>query len=308
MGSSTQRAKDSARARGLTPGTLAYKLRVFLDLVRFEHTIFALPFAYIGMVLAAEGLPSLWEFVWVTVAMAAARTLAFAVNRLADRAYDARNPRTANRPSVTGAIAPRTIITFAGVSLAVLLVAAALLDPLALTLSPIAVLFLVGYSFTKRFTVLAHWVLGFTDALAVGGGWIAVRGSFFDADDLPAWLLVAAVMFWIAGFDLIYACQDVEHDRDEGLHAWPARFGIASTLTLARLNHVIFLTFLILAGLAANLAWPYYLAVILTAWMLVYEHSIISPQDLSRVDVAFFNMNSYIAVTLLAGTFIALVM
>ncbi|NDJ75461.1 MAG: UbiA family prenyltransferase [Chloroflexi bacterium] len=307
MGSSTQRAKDAARARGLQPDTFAYKVRVFLDLVRFEHTIFALPFAYIGMVLAAGGLPTLWEFVWVSVAMAAARTLAFAVNRLADRTYDARNPRTAQRPSVTGAIAPRTILLFAGVSLVVLEIAAALLDPLALLLSPVAVLFLVGYSFTKRFTVLAHWVLGFTDALAVGGGWIAVRGTFFTPDDLPAWLLIAAVMFWIAGFDLIYACQDIDHDRAEGLHAWPARYGAASALLLARLNHAAFLVFLLLAGLAANLAWPFYGGALLAAGMLVYEHRIVSPDDLSRVNVAFFNMNSYIAVTLFAGTFIALI-
>jgi 4-hydroxybenzoate polyprenyltransferase len=287
--------------------TFAHRVKVFLDLVRFEHTIFALPFAYIGMVLAADGLPTLWDFVWVTVAMAAARTLAFAINRLADRAYDARNPRTQNRPSVTGAITPRTIALFAGVALVVLLIAAALLDPLALELAPVAVLFLIGYSFTKRFTVLAHWVLGFTDALAVGGGWIAVRGSFFGADDLPAWLLVAAVMFWIAGFDLIYACQDTDHDVAEGLHAWPARHGIASALSLARLNHTAFLIFLVLAGLAAELAWPYYAAALLTAGMLIYEHRLVAPDDLSRVNVAFFNMNSYIAVTLFAGTLAALV-
>jgi len=285
--------------------SFARRLKTFLDLVRFEHTIFALPFAYIGMVLAADGLPTLWDFVWVTVAMAAARTLAFAINRLADRAYDARNPRTKHRPSVTGAITPRTIALFAGVALVVLLVAAALLDPLALELAPVAVLFLVGYSFTKRFTVLAHWVLGFTDALAVGGGWIAVRGSFFGADDLPAWLLIAAVMFWIGGFDLIYACQDTDHDVAEGLHAWPARHGIASALFLAKLNHVAFLIFLVLAGLAAELAWPYYVAALLTAGMLVYEHRLVSPDDLSRVNVAFFNMNSYIAITLFAGSLIA---
>ena len=292
---STKRALDAAQARGLQPGTLAYKIRVFLDLVRFEHTIFALPFAYIG----------LWDLLWVSVAMAAARTLAFAVNRLADRAYDARNPRTANRPSVTGAIAPGTIALFAAVSLVVLLIAAALLDPLAVKLAPVAVLFLVGYSYTKRFTVLAHWVLGFTDALAVGGGWIAVRGTFFTPDDLPAWLLIAAVMFWIAGFDLIYACQDVEHDRAEGLHAWPARHGVASALGLARLNHVAFLLFLLLAGLALDMAWPYYAAATITALLLVYEHRLVSPDDLSRVNVAFFNMNSIIAVTLLIGTLLA---
>lgn len=306
MGSSTQRAKESARARGLTPGSAAYAVRVFLDLVRFEHTIFALPFAYIGMVVAAGGLPTLWDFVWVTVAMAAARTLAFAINRLADRAYDARNPRTRNRPSVTGAIAPRTILAFAVLALIVLLIAAALLDPLAVQLAPLAVLFLVGYSFTKRFTVLAHWVLGFTDALAVGGGWIAVRGSFFAPDDLPAWLLIGAVTFWIAGFDLIYACQDVEHDRSEGLFAWPARHGIASALGLARLNHAAFIGFLALAGIAAGLGWPYYLAALITVGLLVYEHSLVAPDDLSRVNVAFFNMNSYIAITLLVGVVLAI--
>lgn len=302
---STKRALDAAEARGLRPNTLAYKVRVFLDLVRFEHTVFALPFAYIGMALAAEGWPALWDLLWVSVAMAAARTLAFAVNRLADRAYDARNPRTRNRPSVTGAITPGTIALFAGVSLIALLIAAALLDPLALKLAPLAVLFLVGYSFTKRFTILAHWILGFTDALAVGGGWIAVRGSFFAPDDLPAWLLIAAVTFWIAGFDLIYACQDYDHDVAEGLHAWPARFGIASALLLAKLNHVAFLVFLALAGLSAGLGWPYYAAAAITAGLLVYEHRLVSPGDLSRVNVAFFNMNSYIALTLLAGTILA---
>jgi 4-hydroxybenzoate polyprenyltransferase len=286
--------------------TFLHRLRVFLDLVRFEHTIFALPFAYIGMVLAAKGLPTLWEFIWVTVAMAAARTLAFAVNRLADRAYDARNPRTKNRPTVTGKISTQTVTLYAGVSLVGLLIAAALLDPLALKLAPAAILFLVGYSFTKRFTVLAHWVLGFTDALAVGGGWIAVRGSFFTADDFPAWLLIAAVTFWIAGFDLIYACQDTEYDIADGLHAWPARFGIASALKIAQVNHLIFLLLLLLAGSAADLAWPFYVAATMTAGMLIYEHSLVSPDDLSRVNVAFFNMNSYIAVTLLVGTFAAL--
>jgi 4-hydroxybenzoate polyprenyltransferase len=304
----TQKAKEAADARGLEPESFAHKLRVFLELVRFEHTIFTLPFAYIGMVLAAEGLPTLWDFLWVTVAMASARSFAFAVNRLADRAYDARNPRTLNRPSVTGAIQPRTIALFAGASFAVLLIAAALLNSLALQLAPVALIFLVGYSFTKRFTALSHWVLGFTDALAVGGGWIAVRGSFFGADDLPAWLLIAAAMFWIGGFDAIYACQDYDFDVAEGLRAWPARHGIASALLVAKLSHITFLAFLVLAGLAAGLAWPFYAAALITAGMLAYEHSLVKPDDLSRVNMAFFNMNSYIAVTLLAGTLAAVVM
>ena len=306
MGSSTQRAKESARARGLKPGSIAYKLRVFFDLVRFEHTIFALPFAYIGMVLAADGLPTLWQFIWVTVAMASARTLAFAVNRLVDRAIDARNPRTMHRPSVNGGISPRTVATFAGLSLVIFLAAAALLDPLALKLTPFAVICLIGYSYTKRFTSLSHWVLGVTDAMAVGGGWIAVRGSFFTPDDLPAWLLSTAAVFWISGFDLIYACQDYEFDVAEGLYSWPAQHGIASALFVSKLGHAVFVVFLLLAGLAAGLAWPYYLAAALTAGMLVYEHRLVRPDDLSRVNMAFFNMNSYISVTLFAGTFAAL--
>jgi 4-hydroxybenzoate polyprenyltransferase len=306
MGSSTQRAKESAQARGLKPGNFAYKVRVFLDMVRFEHTIFALPFAYIGMVLAADGLPTLWQFIWVTVAMTAARTLAFAVNRLVDRAYDARNPRTMRRPSVTGEVTPRAMQIGAIVSLAGLIGAAALLDPLALMLSPIAVIFLFGYSYAKRFTALVHWILGLTDAMAVGGGWIAVRGSFFTPDDFPAWLLTSAAMFWIAGFDLIYACQDYDFDIKEGLYSWPAKHSIASALFMAKLNHIVFMIFLVLAGLAAGLAWPYYLAALITAGLLVYEHHLVSPSDLSRLNIAFFNMNSYISMTLFSGVLLAL--
>src|SRR5215510_10818812 len=195
--------------------TLLVRVRDFLEMVKFEHTIFALPFAYLGMVLAAGGLPTFHQFFWVTVAMASARSLAFAVNRLVDRRYDATNPRTAKRPSVTGAITPQTMIFFAGVSLVILALSAALLNTLTLILFPGAVVFLLGYSYTKRFTVLCHWILGFTDALAAMGGWIAVRGSAFTAADLPAWLLLGAVTCWIGGFDLIYACQDVEHDQRE---------------------------------------------------------------------------------------------
>jgi hypothetical protein len=195
--------------------SITEKIRLFLELIKFEHTIFALPFAYLGMVLAAGGLPTFHQFFWVTVAMASARTLAFAINRLADRRFDATNPRTAKRPSVTGALSTRTITVFAILSLAILALSAALLNPLTLLLFPGAVVFLLGYSYTKRFTSLCHWVLGFTDGLAPMGGWIAVRGSAFTAEDLPAWLLLFAVTFWISGFDLIYACQDVEHDQRE---------------------------------------------------------------------------------------------
>src|SRR5690242_10248827 len=184
------------------------QIRAFLDLIRFEHTIFALPFAYLGMVLAANGLPTLSQFVWITVAMAAARTLAMSINRLADRHIDARNPRTANRPIQTGKISVRTVVVGVIISLLVLAFAAWQLNPLTLTLLPGAVVFLVGYAYAKRVTWLSHFILGFTDGLAPIGAWAGVRGTVFTAQDLPAWLLLFAVTFWIGGFDLIYACQD----------------------------------------------------------------------------------------------------
>jgi 4-hydroxybenzoate polyprenyltransferase len=284
------------------------KARAFLELIKFEHTIFALPFAYLGTVLAARGLPTFHQFFWVTVAMASARTLAFAINRLADRRFDATNPRTAKRPSVTGEISPRIIAFFAALSLAILALAAALLNPLTLILFPGAVVFLLGYSYTKRFTSLAHWILGFTDGLAPMGGWVAVRGSAFTAEDLPAWLLMFAVTFWIAGFDLIYACQDVEHDQREGLYSWPSKYGIASALRVAKLNHVLTMAMLVLLGLVVPLGWPYWIALVIVAGLLAYENGIVKPDDLSRINVAFFNINSYIAITLFVGTFLALIL
>jgi 4-hydroxybenzoate polyprenyltransferase len=283
-------------------------VKTFLDLIKFEHTIFALPFAYLGMVLAAGGLPTFHQFFWVTVAMACARTLAFAVNRLVDRRYDATNPRTKNRPSVTGAVSARMMVFFAVVSLGGLALAAALLNELTLLLFPGAVVFLVGYSYTKRFTPLCHWVLGFTDGLAPMGGWIAVSGSIFTPNDLPAWLLMFAVTFWISGFDLIYACQDVEHDQKEGLYSYPKSRGTAAALFMAKANHVLTIMVLIALGLVAALGWTYWLALVMVGGLLAYENSIVKPNDLSRINVAFFNINSYIAVTLFVGTFLALVL
>ncbi len=283
------------------------KVRDFLELVKFEHTIFALPFAYLGMVLAANGLPTFHQFFWITVAMASARSLAFAVNRLVDRRYDATNPRTAKRPSVTGAISTQTMIFFAGVSLVVLAISAALLNTLTLILFPGAVVFLLGYSYTKRFTTLCHWVLGFTDGLAPMGGWVAVAGSAFTAHDLPGWLLLFAVTFWIGGFDVIYACQDVEHDRQEGLYSWPSRYGIANGLWIAKASHVVTMLLLIALGLVLSLGWIYWVGLVIVAGLLAYENLIVKPNDLSRINLAFFNINSYIAVTLFIATFLALV-
>lgn len=291
------------------------RVKDFLELIKFEHTIFALPFAYVGMLLAARaafdaGRSSPWptwhEFLWITVAMAAARTLAMGVNRLVDRALDARNPRTAGRPLVTGRVTLSTAVAGTALSAGVLVFAAARLGPLPLLLLPGALVFLLGYSYTKRFTWLSHFILGFTDGLAPMGAWVAVRGSLFAPADWPAWLLLAAVTLWIGGFDLIYACQDVEFDRTAGLHAIPARFGIAAALRLARLCHAAVVGLLALLGAGVGLAWPYWLAWAVIVGLLIYEHRLVRPDDLSRLNVAFFNVNGYISLTFFAGVLGAL--
>lgn len=273
-------------------------VRDFLELIKFEHTIFALPFAYLGMLLAAGGWPTLSQFLWITVAMAAARTVAMGFNRIADRWIDARNPRTANRPLVTGAISLRTAWAGTIVAAGVLTLAAWQLGPFPLSLLPGAFLFLVGYSFTKRFTWLSHFILGATDGLAPVGAWAAIRGSLFTINDLPAWILLSVVILWIGGFDLIYACQDVDYDRQYGLQSIPARFGVAPALRLSAVCHG--LTALLLAGLGflLNLGWPYWIGLIIAILLLSWEHILVKPDDLSRIDVAFFNINSYISITL----------
>ena len=273
-------------------------MRDFLELIKFEHTIFALPFAYLGMLLAAQGWPGWSQLMWITLAMAAARTVAMGFNRLADRYLDARNPRTALRPLVTGAISTRTAWIGTMLAAALLIVAAWQLGPLPFKLAPGALLFLFGYSFTKRFTWLSHFILGFTDALAPAGAWAAVRGSLFTPADLPAWLLTALVTLWIGGFDLIYACQDVEVDRREGLCSIPARFGIAAALRLSWLSHLLTVLLLGALGWVMQLSWPYWVGVAISAGLLAWEHSLVRPGDLSRVNVAFFNVNGYISVTL----------
>ncbi len=269
-------------------------VRHFLDAIKFEHTVVALPFAYVAMVLAADGWPGWHTVIWVTLAMAGARTLAMSVNRLADRFIDAANPRTAGRHLPVGLLAPWQVAVAALAAGALLLVSAWMLNPLCLALAPLAVLFLVGYSYTKRFTWLSHWILGFTDGIAAAGGWIAVRAAFAP----PVYVLWFALTVWIAGFDLIYACQDVEFDRRHRLHSVPARFGIPAALTIARACHVLTIAAFALLGVMMALGWLYWLGVAVVAALLIYEHSLVSPSDLSRLDVAFFNVNGYIAVIL----------
>jgi 4-hydroxybenzoate polyprenyltransferase len=276
-------------------------IRAFFELIKFEHTIFALPFAYLGMLLAARGLPTWHQFIWITVAMAAARTVAMGFNRIADRWWDARNPRTDQRPLITGKISLRTAWLGTLAAGALLVLAAWQLGALPLMLLPGALVFLFGYSFTKRFTSLSHYILGFTDGLAPAGAWVAVRGSAFTASDLPAWLLLGIVTMWIGGFDILYACQDVEFDRQHGLHAIPAEHGVAFALRLSTLSHMAVVGLLVWLGFAAQLGIAWWVAVAVTAGLLVWEHRLVNPNDLSKVNVAFFNVNSIIAIVLLAG-------
>ncbi len=270
--------------------------------IKVEHTIFALPFAYLGMVLANKTWPSWSVFLIVTVAMVAARTAAMSLNRYLDRHIDARNPRTANRPIPVGTLSANSVLAVALVALVVLVVMAALLNPLCLLLSPIAVLALTGYSALKRFTWLCHFGLGFTDAIAPAGGWLAVNPQF----TLPMILLAAAVGIWIAGFDIIYACQDVEFDRAEKLHSLPARFGVPRALLVAKLCHIAMVALLLGVGVALSMSWLYYVGVAAAAALLVYEHSLINPRDLSKINIAFFTVNSYIAGTLFVFTLASL--
>ena len=279
-------------------------------MIRFEHTIFALPFAYVGMVLAWGTWDSAnWsDFVWITIAMAAARTSAMAFNRYIDRFIDVGNPRTAERPIQKGKIDATTVLISALISTSILAFAAWMLNPLAFILFPGALIFLVGYSYTKRFTCLSHYVLGFTDGLAPIGAWVAVRGSVFTLEDLPAWLLLAVVTLWIGGFDVIYACQDVDFDRKHHLYSIPAVFGIGPGLMVSRVSHILTVLVLILLGISLTLSWPYWIGLALITGLFVYEHSLISPDDLSKLNVAFFNVNGYISLTLFAAVFLAVLL
>jgi 4-hydroxybenzoate polyprenyltransferase len=280
------------------------QVRIFLEMIRFEHTVFALPFAYLGMVLAAEGLPAPRSVAWITVAMVAARTLAMTVNRLVDRAYDARNPRTMQRPLCRGLMDTRVAACVALAALLCFELAAWRLNRFVLALSPLALVFLLGYHYTKRFTWLSHWILGFTDGLAPAGAWAAVRGSL----DPPARLLCGAVTVWIAGFDLIYPCQDVEVDRREGLRSVPADFGVAAALRWARINHGLTVVALVALGAALHLGWPYWIGVLLAAALLTHENAIVAPNDLSGLTFAFFSVNGYISVIVFLATLLAVVL
>ena len=275
------------------------KLRLILDSIRFEHTIFALPFAYLGMVLAADGLPTLSQFIWITVAMASARTLAMSANRIIDRHLDAENPRTASRPLPAGRLRLWEMTAMSSVSLAIFLFAAAMLNTLTLVLAPVAVVVVVGYPYTKRFTWTSHFILGWADGIAPAGAWIAVTGSL-------SWepvLMAFAVATWIGGFDMLYACQDRDFDVERGLHSIPQKWGIPAAMRWAKGMHFLTAASLLALGPWLGLGYPYYVGWALAAALLVYEHRLVSPTDLSRLNMAFFNVNGYIALIVFGFTF-----
>ena len=278
------------------------KIRFILDSIRFEHTIFALPFAYLGMIFAADGIPTIAQFSLITVAMASARTLAMSANRIIDRHIDALNPRTATRPIPTGRIKLWEMNTMAGMSLVIFFWSAAELNTLALALSPIAVIVVVGYPYTKRFTWTSHFVLGWADGIAPAGGWIAVTGSL-------SWepvLMAFAVATWIGGFDILYACQDYDFDIRHGLHSIPQKFGIPAAMMWAKVMHFFTVISLLALGPWFELGFPFYIGWVIATALLIYEHRLVSPTDLSRLNIAFFNINGYIAVVVFVFSFIAI--
>jgi 4-hydroxybenzoate polyprenyltransferase len=267
-------------------------LRVTLEMIKWEHSIFALPFALCGAMLAAGGLPSAHQFVWIVVAMIAARSAAMAFNRLADASIDAANPRTSTRALPAGQLTPFFVATFVIVASAIFVLAAAQLNRLALWLSPVALAVLLLYTYTKRFTRWSHLVLGFALGIAPAAAWIAVRGAL----DLRILLLTAAVTFWVAGFDVLYACQDFDFDRNNGLHSIPRHLGIRRALWVARGFHGIMLALLIALLWSFGLGKFAIAGVALVAALLGYEHSLVSPDDLSKLNAAFFTMNGVISV------------
>jgi 4-hydroxybenzoate polyprenyltransferase len=265
--------------------------RLYYRLVKFEHTIFALPFAYVGAFLAVGGVPSAHDLIWITMAMIGARSLAMALNRLIDARIDAANPRTAGRELPSGALSGPAVIVFCLVSLAVYLFAVWQLNPFVRPLSPIPVAAFVVYPYLKRFTWLCHFWLGAIDGLAPVGAWAAIKG------DLPwqAWALGAGVATWVTGFDLFYALFDVDVDREQGLHSWATRFGETGAFAAARVLHLSTIVFLTAAGLGLDVGLLYWIGVGIVAALLVYEHSLVRPGDLRRLDAAFFTMNGVIS-------------
>jgi len=271
-------------------------MQLTLEMIKIEHTLFALPFAFLGAVLAANGLPSFGQLFWIIVSMVGARSAAMAFNRLADRSYDARNLRTSARALPAGLLSVGFVWAFTIASAGVFFVAAAMLNRLTLILAPLALTSVLLYSFTKRWTLLSHVVLGWCLSIAPTGAWIAVRGEIGSPVPL---LLSLVVLLWTAGFDVLYACQDYEFDRREGLRSIPARVGISRALWIARFLHAGAFLALVWLYLVTKLGPIALLGVVATAGLLLYQHRLVRANDLSRLNAAFFTINAFVSIILL---------
>jgi 4-hydroxybenzoate polyprenyltransferase len=274
------------------------RVRIVLEMIKFEHSVFALPFALVGALLAARAggsLPTARQLLWIVVAMVSARSAAMTVNRIVDREYDRRNPRTANRAIPAGELSVGFAWAFTAVLSAVLIIAAWQLNAQALKLSPLALAVLFFYSYTKRFTTWSHFILGFCLGISPAAAWIAIRGSL----DWRMLILCAAVTLWVGGFDVLYACQDVEFDKAAGLYSIPRRFGIVRALAVARAMHLLMAALLVWLAWSFHLAWPAWAGIGVVAALLSYEHSLVKPNDLSKMNAAFFAINGYISLLFL---------
>ncbi|MGB9464753.1 MAG: UbiA-like polyprenyltransferase [Candidatus Acidiferrum sp.] len=281
---------------------MAGRIRTVLEMIKFEHSVFALPFALTGALLAArathqppKGWPTLGQIIWIIVAMVAARSAAMTMNRIADLRYDRENPRTQQRALATGALSLQFAWLFTLVAVALFFVAAWQLNSLALKLAPAAIAILFFYSFTKRFTNWSHIFLGFALGISPAAAWIAVTGGL----DARILILCAAVTFWVGGFDVLYACQDIDYDRGAGLYSVPIRFGIANALLIARVMHIGVVTLLSWLAYTFALPWPAWAGIAVVGALLAYEHSLVKPGDLSKLDAAFFAVNGYISLLFL---------
>jgi len=270
------------------------RLFIVLEMIKFEHTVFAIPFAFLGAFLAARGFPGWKTSLWIVVAMSGARSAAMGFNRLADAELDSRNPRTANRALPRRLLTRRFVLVFVILSSLLFFFAAWLLTPLALALAPLALFIVLAYSYTKRFTSLSHLLLGLSLAIAPVGGWIAVRAGL----DVEVFYIAAAVLFWVAGFDIIYACQDVEFDRSAGLYSMPSKLGTRRSLQISSALHVLMVLLLVWAFWLFRLSVLSWIGLGLVVIGLVYEHRLVKPDDLTRVNAAFFTINGIISVIL----------
>jgi 4-hydroxybenzoate polyprenyltransferase len=281
-----------------SPKVAKGRLRTVLEMIKFEHSVFALPFALVGALLAARaagGLPTWRQIAWIVAAMVGARSAAMTMNRIVDLEYDRRNPRTANRPLATGQLSLGFAWAFTIAASALLVMAAWQLNRLALELSPVALASLLLYSYTKRFTSLSHFVLGFCLGISPAAAWIAIRGSL----DWRMLILCAAVTLWVGGFDVLYACQDVEFDKSAGLFSIPKKFGVPRALIFARGMHIVMVGLLIWLAASFHLGWLAWTGIAVVAALLMYEHSLVKHDDLSKINAAFFTVNGYISLLFL---------